>query len=246
MPEQERFTSVRFHHYKAFRDYNLSLQKFNVLVGPNNSGKSTIVGAFRILGEGIRKARARNPEFVLGPNGQTRGYLVELHDIPVATENVFYNYDDSTPATVCFRISNGNELLLFFPEPGTCSLICQTVGRPVTSTASFKSQYNISVGFVPILGPVEHDEPLYQKDAARLALLTHRAARNFRNIWYHYPEDFDEFRTLLKVTWPGMDIDMPKSRRVTKNHCSECFVRRKEFLVKYSGPVLAFRCGVRC
>jgi putative AbiEii toxin of type IV toxin-antitoxin system len=66
------------------------------------------------------------------------------------------------------------------------------------------------VGFVPVLGPVEHDEPLFQKDAARRALLTHRASRNFRNIWYHYPEDFHEFRELVRSTWPGMDIEKPE------------------------------------
>ena len=138
------------------------------------------------------------------------GYSLDLQEIPVATENVFFDYDDSQAATITFRVSNGNELLLFFPEQNTCSLICRTSRKPVTSTSTFKSQYNLSIGFVPILGPVEHNEPLYQSEAARLALLTYRAARNFRNIWHHYPDDFDEFRTLIRSTWPGMDIDPPE------------------------------------
>ena len=57
MNDQVHFTFVRFHRYKAFRDYSISLHHFNILVGPNNSGKSTVLGAFRILAEGIRKAR---------------------------------------------------------------------------------------------------------------------------------------------------------------------------------------------
>lgn len=63
---------------------------------------------------------------------------------------------------------------------------------------------------MPILGPVEHEEKLYQKEAARLALLTHKASRNFRNIWYHYSEDFDDFKSLVQSTWPGMDISPPE------------------------------------
>ena len=210
MSDQQQFTSIRFQRYKAFRNYSVSLQHFNILVGPNNSGKSTILGAFRILAEAIRKARSRKPAFVPGPHGQTMGYRVELENVPVATENVFFDYDDSQPATVRFRISNGNELILLFPEPGVCHMICETKGRPVTTTSMFKTEYNVSIGFVPILGPVEHNEPFYQKDAARSALLTHRAARNFRNIWYHYPDDFGEFRALIKSTWPGMDIERPE------------------------------------
>jgi hypothetical protein len=133
-----------------------------------------------------------------------------LEDTLVGIENVFYDYDESEPATVKFRISNGNELLLYFPERNACNLICNTPGRSVTSTSTFKSQYNVSIGFVPILGPVDPYEQLYQQEAARLALLTHRAARNFRNIWYHYQEDFAEFKAMVRTTWPGMDIDKPE------------------------------------
>lgn len=56
MADVAHFTSVSFHNYKALRHFSISLQNFNVLVGPNNSGKSTILGAFRILAEGMRKA----------------------------------------------------------------------------------------------------------------------------------------------------------------------------------------------
>ncbi len=230
MTGTSHFTSVRFHRYKAFREYSLSLQRFNVLVGPNNSGKSTVLGAFRILAEGIRKASARNPVFVPGPHGETRGYQVDLTDIPVTTENVFYDYDESEPATITFHLSNGNQLLLFFPEPGSCFLICKPQGRPIVTASTFRSQYDASIGFVPILGPVEHNEQLYQKEAARLALLTYRAARNFRNIWHHYPEEFDEFRALIQSTWPGMDIGRPEIDRTHKKPLLRMFCPEERIL----------------
>jgi len=232
--DKEHFTSVHFHRFKAFRDFSITLRRFNILVGPNNAGKSTILGAFRILSEGMRKARSRNPAPVPSPYGQSWGYQVDLQNVPVATENVFFNYDDSKPATVKFRLSNGNELLLFFPEGGSCYLFCQPKKGAVRSTSQFLTQYNAPIGFVPILGPVEHDEPLYQRDAARLALLTHRAARNFRNIWYHYIDDFDEFRALVKTTWPGMDIEKPEvvqshSKPVLRMFCPEERIPREIF-----------------
>lgn len=100
MADIQHFTSVRFHNFKAFRKYSVSLKEFNVLVGPNNAGKSTIISAFRILSEGIRKALARKSEFLELPNQSTWGYRVSLIDLPVATENVFYNYDDKESAIV--------------------------------------------------------------------------------------------------------------------------------------------------
>lgn len=210
MSQQEHFTSIHFKNFKSFKDYWVSLQDFNVLVGPNNSGKSTILAAFRILAEGIRRARSKNPSLIQGPNHKSWGYFVPLSEVPIATENIFTDYDDSEPAFVKFRISNKNELHLFFPQHGTCYLICESQSSVIKSTVQFKKEYNVSIGFVPILGPVEHNEQLYLKEAARLALLTHRASRNFRNIWYHYPEYFDEFRELVKFTWSGMDIEKPE------------------------------------
>jgi len=172
MNDNPHFTSVRFNRFKGFRTYSVSLRHFNILVGPNNCGKSTILGAFRILAEAMRKARTRKPEIVDGPDGQMFGYSVDLSGIPIAMENVYYDYDDSEPASIRFHLSNGNELLLFFPELGACHLICYPKGKPIWNTTGFINAYNASIGFVPILGPVEHNEELYNREAARLALLT--------------------------------------------------------------------------
>lgn len=206
----DHITSIRYSNYKTFRQYSVSINEFNVLVGPNNSGKSTIIGSLKILTEALRKARARNPTLVNGPDGRVRGYEIDLTNVPISTENVFFNYDDSTPAKIKFRLSNGNELILFFPKQNVCLLIPYTIGPQVTLTRQFKCNFDLSIGFVPTLGPVEHDELLYQQEAARLALITTRASRNFRNIWHHYPDEFDEFRKLLTRTWPGMDIQRPE------------------------------------
>jgi energy-coupling factor transporter ATP-binding protein EcfA2 len=213
MPDVQRFTSVSFRNYKALREYAVSLGGFNILVGPNNSGKSTILGAFRILAEGIRKASTRNPELLKLRERESWGYRVPLEDVPIATENIFSDYDDSQPATITFRLSGGHMLELVFPAANLCVLTCGTRGRPVRSASHFRREFRATVGFVPVLGPVEHDEPLYKEDAARRALLTHRASRYFRNIWYHYPELFEEFRGLIRSTWPGMDIEQPEIDR---------------------------------
>jgi len=210
----ERFTEIHFRNYKAFRNFKVYLKEFNVLVGPNNAGKSTILGALRLLSEGLRRARSRKSDFVQGGiNGLRRGYPVSLKDNPISTENVFYNYDDSEPASVSFKLSNKNELILYFPEKGMCYLLTDSKKKSIISPTDFKKEFPVSVGIIPVLGPVEHNEELYQQEAARLALLSNRASRNFRNIWYHYPEGFNEFREAIRTTWPGMDVKEPELDR---------------------------------
>jgi AAA domain, putative AbiEii toxin, Type IV TA system/AAA ATPase domain len=204
------FVRVQFTRFKAFKAFTVHLKHFNILVGPNNAGKSTILAAFRILAAAMRRASARKPKLVHGPRGLRLGYDVDLSSISVAEENIFFNYDDSEPAHVVFSLSNQNALTLFFPEQGACVLLPEAQGRPILTPSNFRSHFKCPIGFVPILGPVEHHELLYEREAARLALFNYRAARNFRNIWYHYPEHFDEFRTALLQTWPGMDIEPPE------------------------------------
>ncbi len=205
-----QFTRLVFKRFKAFESFTLNLRHFNIMVGPNNAGKSTILAAFRILAAGLRKANARNPVLVNGPNGLVRGYSVDLAELSIGEENIFFNYDDSEPALVTFSLTGDKKLVLYFPEVGSCFLIADDPQRRIGSTSAFKSAFHCPIGFVPILGPVEHSERLYEKEAARLALFNYRAARNFRNIWHHYPDDFEEFRNTLKETWPGMDIEQPK------------------------------------
>lgn len=210
MAELERYVRVDFDRFKAFSKFTINLRNFNILVGPNNAGKSTVLAAFRILAAALRKASSRKPEIVSGPGGQGYGYSVDLQNISIASENIFHNYDDDNPASIKFHLSNKNELILYFPEQGACNLIAvNNNGKTPRSPKEFSRYFNAPIGFVPILGPVDHDEILYGKEAARLALFNYRAARNFRNIWYHYPEKFDEFREVLVRTWPGMDIERP-------------------------------------
>lgn len=205
----DHYVSVHFQNFKAFKRFRLDLKHFNILAGPNNAGKSTILAAFRILAAGIRRATARKAQPMNGLGGLTMGYEVDLSAISIAEENIFHNYDDTQPAIVEFFLSKSKKITLYFPEQGKCFLIAEDNSKIITSPTGFRSHFNCSIGFVPILGPVEHHEQLYAKEAARLALFNYRAARNFRNIWHHFPEDFMSFRELLQQTWPSMDIERP-------------------------------------
>ncbi len=210
MTDLHQFVRIEFNRFKAFKIFSLELRHFNILVGPNNAGKSTILAAFRILAAAMRKAAAKKAVVVQGPQGTAFGYNIDLSQISIAEENLFFNYDSAESAQVKFTLSNHNTLTLYFPEQGLCLLLPDAGGKHVSTPSTFKSYFNCQIGFVPILGPVEHHEPLYEKEAARLALFNYRAARNFRNIWYHFPERFDEFRSAILETWPGMDIERPE------------------------------------
>ena len=110
------YTRVNFKRFKAFESFRLDLQHINIMVGPNNAGKSTILTAFRILAAGLRKARRYKPELVEGPDGPRYGYRVDLAALSVGDENIFFNYDVSQPASVTFTSDGKQETRVVFPR----------------------------------------------------------------------------------------------------------------------------------
>lgn len=55
--------TIEFRDYKTFSKFTLSAKDKNVLVGPNNAGKSTALDAFRIAFDALRYAGRRNAVF---------------------------------------------------------------------------------------------------------------------------------------------------------------------------------------
>ena len=202
-------TSVRFDHFKAFSDYLVRLESMNILVGPNNSGKSTVIGAFRALAAGLRLARHRRPERIAVGDDDWIGYRLPETVIPISLENVQTDYGGRS-AKITFALSNGNGLDLEFPGPGQCILVPRPRGTIVTTPTRFRGAFPIEIAVVPVLGPVEHREILRERDTVVRGLSTHRASRHFRSYWHHFPDGFDQFSELVRSTWTGMDIQRPE------------------------------------
>ncbi|HHQ4520516.1 TPA: AAA family ATPase [Aeromonas veronii] len=115
-----KISSIKFTNFKALRDYSVSLSDTNILVGPNNAGKSTIISAFRILDVALRKARRLNAERVPFFDGRTGfGHRVPEQSISLSLENVATDYNEED-SKIEFRLTNKNKLFLFFPNEGGC------------------------------------------------------------------------------------------------------------------------------
>ncbi|MGO4549140.1 ATP-dependent endonuclease [Paenibacillus sp. 2TAB23] len=204
------FTKVEFKNYKALRDYTISIQHMNILVGPNNSGKSTILSAFRALGVGVRHALSKKATIVKGlDNKEIFGYQLNIESLPMSLENVHTDYEE-VDTTVRFTLSNSNQIVLFFPFEGGCYLLPETQGKYVVTPSQFRTEFPISLEIVPVLGPIEQNEHIVSDETIRKGLTTHRASRHFRNYWRNNPSDFKDFAELVSKTWPGMEIESPK------------------------------------
>lgn len=204
-----RIARVDFENFKALEWYSLSLEQVNIIVGPNNAGKSTVLSAFRALDTTLRAIRSRAPTRIYFDDVSMIGYRVPESGFPIALENVHTNYR-STASKITFTLSNRNKLQLIFPADGGCVLIPIVDGQTVISAAVFKRCFPISLTVVPVLGPVEHNEARRERATVVDGLSTHRASHHFRNYWHYFADGFADFAELVQRTWPGMEVEPPE------------------------------------
>ena len=210
-------TSVKFRNFKALRDYSVSLRRMNVLVGPNNCGKSTVLSAFRLLEQALKTARTRRASQVqTHQEHSSYGHVISENIVPFSLENVHFNYDTSD-SRIEFRYSNGNQLFFFFPADGGVTMYWETEGKPVFTPSAFRKAFPDEVQVIPVLGPLEQDEMIVTDETLTRAAGTPRASRHFRNYWWQNPEGFKDFQNLVKKTWPGMSIDSPERASAMEN-----------------------------
>ena len=208
--DKVRIARVQLRNFKGFSAFSLKLEPMTILVGPNNAGKSTIVGAFRALSVALRTARTRKPEVLHLEDGNHRGYRIATDAIPISLENAQHNYSDED-AVATFTLSNGNKLRLIFPPQSGCLLVADPDEAVVRSTAGFKRHFPIDIGIVPVLGHFEHDEQVVAEETVNRNLQTHRASRNFRNYWHLRSEkELDELRDVVRESWGGLELERPK------------------------------------
>lgn len=234
-----RIRRVEFINFKAFSNFALNLSEVDILVGPNNSGKSTIIGALRTLDAAIRFAKTRSPTRLQIGEGSVLGYRIPHESVPISLENVHTDYNDQE-SRIKFILSNGNSLALVFPEDGGCILIPDANGRVVTSAAAFKRDFPVSVLVVPVLGPVEHNEIRRERATVMAGLSTHRASRHFRSYWHYHPDGFEKFSELVSRTWPSMSINPPELNLATGElsmFCSEGRMPREIYWVGFGFQV---------
>jgi hypothetical protein len=204
-----RLTSIQFVKYRGLADYHLGVDEFNVLVGPNNCGKSTIVSALRYLSAAIMIARSKRPVTIEIDDRDRVGHWVPEHALPSALDSVHTELEQ-TDSDVVFRFGSGRTLELRFPADGGCCLLLDPNAPVVDSAGAFRRHYNFRVSVLPVMSALADDEELLDPEYVRRWAGTPRSSRHFRNRWWYARSAFDEFRELLMQTWPEItDISPP-------------------------------------
>jgi len=206
-------TSIQYTNFKALENFTLHLKDFNVLTGPNNNGKSTILDGIRVLQGAYRYASRNNPRFIMSPyGGQSYGYEIPKESIPIILENIQTNFNTDDPSIIKYKFSGGQFLSIFFHVDHPIYLFFDTPRKYPLKASEFRDEFPVNISIIPTLGPFEIDEELLNQDYVKRWYGSRRSPRMFRSYWFYNPDGFSEFKNLVVSTWKGMSITAPERK----------------------------------
>jgi energy-coupling factor transporter ATP-binding protein EcfA2 len=230
-----KIASMHIVNFKAFKDFTLKLENINILIGSNNSGKTTIINGLRILSVALEVGHKKTPEVKQFEN-KTHVYTIPKMKLPIPLENIHNDYNDSNKSYIEFTFENGALLSLHFPEKEVCYFTTDIDGYEVKTKEKFNEYFPSHVIQIPILGPLEDEEKMLKEETIVNGIGTQRASRHFRNRWLLNDDNFEQFADLIRTTWPGMEIEKPEfdiiDNRVTM-YCKEDQITREIYWVGY-------------
>jgi len=188
---------LKLKNFRCFEDYEIEFDKFNVIVGKNNAGKSTVIDAIKLISNVRRYASYR------------KDLKLEPRDIPFSHTNLRYNYmgEDSI---IHSKFSDSTEIEVIFPIDRIpyANLFKGSMG--IGDKTVMRRYFGHSVGIIPPIGVFEETEDLRDEKYIQSIAVSHLTQRHFRNIWYYSDEGFEDFKNIIEETWHRCTIEPPE------------------------------------
>lgn len=202
---------IRFTNFKQFERYVVSCKSTNILTGPNNAGKSSVLDALRIVADVIRfSARKKPQKRSLDGYGVCSYYEMPISAISIPISNISRNYADER-AIVQVKTDADVSLVVRLHPDHPIEAYLATESTIPTTGVGFRKELDLDLCIVPTLGPFEEQEDFLTDATVEANRNTRRAARHFRNTVFRMGQpEFEAFSELVKSTWAGVTIKRPE------------------------------------
>lgn len=191
--------SIKLTNYKGFEQHSIRLRGTNVLIGANNAGKSTALGAIRLLAAMIPVARRTAPPTVSRVEGrQVRAWPITAKAIETSAlsyENIRYDFRPAETRIEAVA-STGARMVASWPAvddideaatPGVFSVYPPDGTNPAPRLIAQTMLPTIAI--VPTLTPLDQHESLVSAETVLRHVNGRRSSRYFRNALALLSED---------------------------------------------------------
>jgi predicted ATPase len=172
---------LKLTHYKGFSEFQLTFGDQALLVGANNAGKTTIIAALRLCASLLGHGRRLRPDGVREHDGRwVYAYNFSGSPLGFIDENVRHEFREAE-SRLELRFKNDARVHVIWPIEDTPFFYLETnPGMQARRPTDVKATYS-TIGVVPILSPIEHDELVLTPDHVKDNLSSRLVSRHFRN-----------------------------------------------------------------
>ncbi|MCP9491205.1 MAG: AAA family ATPase [Solirubrobacteraceae bacterium MAG38_C4-C5] len=232
-------TALRIENFRKFENFQVDFAQRNLLVGPNNAGKSTVIEALRLVSILVNRFGSLNfeapPEWLegleaaRGVSPSTRGLDFDLG------RETFHHYAEP-PAILEATFSGGGRVRLYVgPGAEIFAVIRDGDGGEVTTKREAKSFELDRIGIQPQVGPLaRHERPLADR-YVKGSLDSTLAPTHFRNQLRLLDHHFEVFKTIAEQTWPALRIDGVELSGLGEDLHLELYLRDGPFVGEAAG-----------
>lgn len=227
MREANAGSTCSAHKLQRLLCFTVFFKGSTYLVGPNNAGKSTIIGALRLTATLLNHAKRKRAVDRRHDKAVARDFwsypLLRSHLSAFDEENVRHEFRDVS-ARIEVGFDNKAKLVICWPfEEAPFFYLEHVLGAQPPILKVVRDWYP-TIGLVQALSPIEHSETILSESHVKDNLSTRLASRHFRNQLYRLKsedlEEFDEFfdyaldntpeiKDLMVVPSPGyQEIDV--------------------------------------
>lgn len=203
---------LRLMNYKGFEDFTLHFRETSFLIGPNNAGKSTVIGALRLCSILLSHAKRRKPEVARHDTRRDRKVVAYSVSTPAAPgfvdENIRYEFRD-VEARIELHFKNKATLYVVWPSDNEGYFYVEHVEGAQPPHLKVVKDWYSTLAVVQTLAPIEHREILLTETYIRENLGSPLASRHFRNQLYYRkredPDDYDDLCEYLVANTPEIE-----------------------------------------
>lgn len=202
---------IRVKNYRKFSDFTINLTSKNIMVGPNNAGKSALIDSLRILQFGLRYAIRKRPKYDnLDLVGHVNFYEIEDSSLPISLENINHNYGNDD-AVIEYLHTNGSKAYVLLHPDRITRFGVDANGMRVSTGADFCKSFPLDLVIVPTIMPFLAEENYVTDNTLKKNEGTRVASRNFRNYWYRKTDkEFYDFAKDVSLAWPEIIMNRPE------------------------------------
>ncbi|MGV9194048.1 ATP-dependent nuclease [Microbacterium sp. MC2] len=215
MTPRQTLKTLKLVNYKGFEQHTIALRAENILIGANNAGKSTALGALRLIAAMIPTARRTAPTTVGRVEGRpVRGWPITaaaIESSAFSSDNIRHDFRPSE-TRIEVTTSLGARVVASWatvddpdepPPTGTLSVFPPRDVNPPPRTVALTMVPSIAI--VPTLTPLEQHESLVTDETVKKYLSSRRSSRYFRNALSRLSsDDWEEFCSFVYERTPEL------------------------------------------